>query len=98
MKLIAYSSVGVVGFIFGIVCFVSGRHLPMWARYSFLFFACLALGYGMLGYVLEHNRASLPYFSPCDFGPLQNTFGRSRHRSIRDFGYFWSVQIAREAA
>ncbi len=61
MKLIAYSSVGVVGFIFGIVCFVSGRHLPMWARYSFLFFACLALGYGMLGYVLEHNRASLPY-------------------------------------
>ena len=46
----------VFGFIFGVVCFVSGRHLPLWARYSFLFFACLALGYGVLGYVLERRK------------------------------------------
>ena len=61
MKLLAYSVIGIVGFIFGIVAYVSGRHLPQWVRYSFLLFACVALGYGTLGYLLEHNRASLPY-------------------------------------
>ena len=61
MKLVAYSLIGIVGFVFGLVIFATGRHLPLWARYSFIFFGCLALGYGMLGYILEHNRASLSY-------------------------------------
>ena len=61
IKALAYVSVGILGFAFGVTVFVAARQSPFWARCSFLGFGILALAYGALGYFLEHYRATLAY-------------------------------------
>ena len=60
-KLIAYSIIGIVGFVASIVIFVVRREAPVWTRISFLGLGILALGYGLLGWTLEHYRTTLAY-------------------------------------
>src|SRR6266566_5760666 len=61
VKALAYVSVGILGLVFGVVLFVAARQSPFWARCSFLGFGILTMGYGTLGYLLEHYRATLAY-------------------------------------
>jgi hypothetical protein len=61
VKLFVYIFVGLGGCLFGICLFLAGRQSPAWARGCFVALGLLALTYGVLGFALEHHRASLPY-------------------------------------
>ncbi len=61
MKLLFYVLVALVGLLFGLGACITARRSPLWARFSFLLFGALALGYGTLGYLLEHRRSTLDY-------------------------------------
>ena len=63
MKLTIYILIGAVALLFGLVASIAARRCPFWARFAFLLFGVLGLGYGSLGYFLEHYRPSLDYSS-----------------------------------
>src|SRR6266576_2063930 len=63
MKLTVYILIGAAGFFFGLIVFIAARRCPLWARFAFLLFGVLGLGYGSLGCFLEHYRPSLEYSS-----------------------------------
>ena len=58
-----YAATGVLGFVGMLVISITRRRPAGWARCCFGALAFLFLVYGTLGYILEHNRASLSYRS-----------------------------------